>query len=711
MTTSHFAKSRQVQRQLLTLLASTTLLTAGCSNLAGTASSSDSSAQIVKVGGRIHGGNQPVSGATVTLWFAGQGPSFGSTATLAAQTTSANDGFGSFSFIRGADGGTSNGASGNTFSCPVTPPNSPLAMNGGPNVFVVARGGNTVNDGSANVNNDAVFIAPFGRCGGISGSTFVSMSEVVTAATVAAIHQYMNPGISPIESSIGSDGIYISDTALAHSFATVSSLVNLATGQSLGTTTLSGATNSTTGIANATVTVTPEQAKLNHVGNILSSCINNASSGSSACTSLYSDAVAPADLTTTDLPAGGTAPAATDVLQAAYYIFTNPTGNVQALYGLSPATGAPYQPQLTTQPSDWTVAIDYTSTSLCGDVATPTASYINRVSSLAIDLNGNVYFANAQGGGSLGAISATGSPLSCYTLPTGTFNIPTGPGARATLVDTSGNVWIGSARSNDIYRYTPGTGTVLTTVTDSPVLALTTDGHGDVFYSSTGGIYEIPNGATATALTPAIVPINTQAVGTALHLTVDTNNTIWATSEGSNITATTSTLNAGATSLGAPFVTTSFATPGATTGISATSRAGIPGTGVYVSSSNSLSFVLSAGTAGTPFSGGGLNAPYDIAVDGSQNVWATNTNNGGLSEFSKGGTPLSPNPAGFAKQFDNNQISGQISIIIDASGDVWSGQSQSTNTIQELIGAAVPTYQPYAQGLPPNDGTRFQTVP
>ena len=73
-------------RNLLALLASSVLFSAGCSNMSSTAPATNSLATAATLSGKVHGGNQPVIGATVTLWFAGQGLS-GSTAVKAATTT------------------------------------------------------------------------------------------------------------------------------------------------------------------------------------------------------------------------------------------------------------------------------------------------------------------------------------------------------------------------------------------------------------------------------------------------------------------------------------------------------------------------------------------------------------------------------------------------------------------------------------------------
>src|ERR1700682_3934034 len=60
---------------LLALAASTALSTVGCANMATTAAGTGSLNGAASLSGRIHGGNQPVSGAPVTLWYAGFGPS------------------------------------------------------------------------------------------------------------------------------------------------------------------------------------------------------------------------------------------------------------------------------------------------------------------------------------------------------------------------------------------------------------------------------------------------------------------------------------------------------------------------------------------------------------------------------------------------------------------------------------------------------------
>ena len=126
--------------------------------------------------GKIHGGNQPVIGAAVNLWFAGQGVP----ATKAAITTT--DSLGSFSFTKDAGG---NGTT-NIYTCP--------ASGGSPLVYVTSQGGNTQNNGvPGQTNTAAAFIALYGECSGLGASNFVYMSEVTTVATMVAVQQLFNP--------------------------------------------------------------------------------------------------------------------------------------------------------------------------------------------------------------------------------------------------------------------------------------------------------------------------------------------------------------------------------------------------------------------------------------------------------------------------------------------------------------------------------------
>ena len=72
MTGNYSARLTGSKRNLLVLLASSAVFSAGCANMTTTAPASNPLGSAATLSGRIHGGNQPVSGAAVTLWYAGQ---------------------------------------------------------------------------------------------------------------------------------------------------------------------------------------------------------------------------------------------------------------------------------------------------------------------------------------------------------------------------------------------------------------------------------------------------------------------------------------------------------------------------------------------------------------------------------------------------------------------------------------------------------------
>ena len=97
-----------------------------------------------------------------------------------------------------------------------------------------------------------------------------------------------------------------------------------------------------------------------------------------------------------------------------------------------------------------------------------------------------------------------------------------------------------------------------------------------------------------------------------------------------------------------------------------------------------------AGTSlsGNGFSGGGLNAPYLLAIDGTGKVWITNSN-AGLSLFSNAGVALSPSTGFTGVTSSGTGYSQPSGIAIDASGNVWVANAAS-NTLTEVLGAAAP---------------------
>ena len=709
MNGKHFAQRLGTKRNFLAALAASAVLTSGCSNMMTTSSTLSPQSSGGQLSGTVHGGSQPVAFSTVTLYYAGQSgmgsgdPSGGASGApiVAAVTASADDGNGSFSFQKSATNGQV--TSGNTFSCPAS---------GDPLVYVVARGGNPLNNHDSSVNNSAsAFLAVFGLCSQINASSFVSMTEVTTVASMVALQQYFNP----ITESFGADGIAVGNAALNNTLATISNLANVATGTANTSKVVTG--------AGVSVTVTPQASKVNALANIIASCVNNASASATPCTTLFSNATPP-DTAVTSRPYRSTAfSQATDVLQALYYMLTNPTNgspaNLQNLYNLIPAVGSAFQPTLTAAPTDWTVAISYSSTGTCGSSG---GNFINQPEEINIDLAGNIWIANGQNTtGNLSAISSSGVPVACTSA---------GGGARGgAVVDTSGNVWYASQSSNMLVRYSPGSSSSVQFATTSAPLAVFADGGnggGDtvsnIYFTTASGtsLYMIPHGATASAATTP-VQISSVVGPNPIRIMAMKDLSIWVSS-GSNFVSRVVAGASGDPNYLNGYSTTQFPIDTDAYGLA------LNDTGTFVSSNNAnseVSLLTGSGTSysmltGWPTSAGlsGISQPTGIALDGRSSVWTVNTaaNSGtglaSLSEVSVKGVALFPNgTVSGGLQLDPTYLSVGRSVVIDQSGNVWianEGPAGSpANFITEIVGAAVPVYQPFSWGLA---NGRFRTM-
>jgi DNA-binding beta-propeller fold protein YncE len=108
---------------------------------------------------------------------------------------------------------------------------------------------------------------------------------------------------------------------------------------------------------------------------------------------------------------------------------------------------------------------------------------------------------------------------------------------------------------------------------------------------------------------------------------------------------------------------------------------------------NSVTELSGAGTALSPdegFIGGGLSSPYAIAIDQRGNVWAPNFKSNSVSELSPSGAALSP-----ATGFTGGGLSEPTSIAIDADNNVWVPNSgpisgPDANTVTELSASGAP---------------------
>ena len=248
--------------------------------------------------GSVHGGQQPVVGASIQLYTVGT-TADGSPATPLLTQTVTSDSSGSFTIT-------------GLYSC-----------TNATQVYIVATGGNP---GLSTTNPNIALMAALGPCSSLTPSTFININELTTAAAVSALAPFMSSA-----TAIGSASY--DNTYLASAFTVANEFVDTSTGLSPGP-----------NLPNFTTIPT---AELNTLADILSACINSTggtAGDTSLCGQLFS-------LTTVSPN-----PAPTNTIQAMLNIANNPTQNVAALYALTPPT-PPFQPTLTSAPSSWQVQL------------------------------------------------------------------------------------------------------------------------------------------------------------------------------------------------------------------------------------------------------------------------------------------------------------------------------------------------------------------
>jgi hypothetical protein len=356
----------------LFLLAATLLC--GCTLPHSATTAAPQAASTVR--GVVHGGQQPVSGATVQLYTVGTSADGSAATAMLTTTVTTSDGTG----IGGnAGNGFNTYAPGyfnitGDYSCN-TAPATPTSL-----VYLLISGGNP--GLTSGTNNTAItLITALGQCQTLAG-TFISVNEVTTVAAAAALAPYIT---SP--TAIGSG---TSDAAaLAAAFTLAAEYVNTSTGASPGSGVPGGFS-------------VPTQ-QINTLADILSGCVNTAGGATSGdgsnCGSLFLD-------TTSGSPPS-------NVLNAALNIVNNPSSNLTALLGLASAV-APFSPALSVPPPNWSVALTTTSPALT--VAATSLSF----TSTALDFSSSSQSVTLTNTGSssitLSSIALTGANSGDYSI-------------------------------------------------------------------------------------------------------------------------------------------------------------------------------------------------------------------------------------------------------------------------------------------------------
>ncbi|HKF47814.1 MAG TPA: hypothetical protein VKB38_10690 [Terracidiphilus sp.] len=482
----------------IVLGASGMLMVSGCGvkngmNLGGPPIESEG----VTISGTVHGGQQPVSGATVFI-LANSPSGYGTAPTTLLTTTT--DAGGSFSFpIAG--------------TCSTVGP-APHAAQPNDQLIIMSVGGNPGNSGGT-VNPNLVLISAIGSCSSLSGASFFQVNEVTTVASAYALAGFLTysgavdtpPSSSVTAGTIPFFGIPTSGgscTSAAHwtstgantcnyvglsnAARTVQTLVNVGTG--LPPANSKVASYTAAGITAGNDSYVPS-SRINTLANILSSCVNStggaaSDGGTTNCGTLFI-ATTPTTIATPVAP--------TDTLQAILNVAQSPflaTAANTSFFGLA-SKNAPFNTPagLTSKPNDWALAVGYTSggaTNInAGDAGTiiPSgATQATILEGLAIDQQGNVWAtstadqtgsANGGNGGIVG-LTNQGTPISPNATAAnfGAFQTNSFFPFSDPAVDESGNIYFGNAADNSIAAISPSGGSVLSNVVVDPAI----DGNG-----------------------------------------------------------------------------------------------------------------------------------------------------------------------------------------------------------------------------------------
>ena len=436
--------------------------------------------------GMVHGGQQPITGATIQLYSVGTtGYGTGATALLTSAVTT--DASGSFSIT-------------NKYTCPTA---STL-------VYITATGGNP--GGGTNANSK--LMAALGACGNLTSGTYIFMDEVTTAAAAFALTPYFSSSISGTSTDgFGSPNTTQALAGITNAFATAATLANTTTGNANTTITTNG--------AGGTLTITPESAKLYTIADVLAACVNSTggtSGDGTGCGTLFADS-------------GPTGVTPVNTLQAAVLLNRNPTSsnangstnNLTALFGLVTPT-APYTAQ-TSQPTDWTVGIVYAGT----------AATMAQPQNVAIDSLGNVWVVNngSSAGGSLNEITPGGSMTVFNNLVSGTVTGNT-LNPRNLAIDTNNNIWVPTSSSGgNVFEYT-NSGTLNTLAIGKSPYGVAVDANNNVWFSqeSSTAVTSLTEfiGGTLAATSQVGYPVIGASTSLPSFIAFDTNNNLWITS-------------------------------------------------------------------------------------------------------------------------------------------------------------------------------------
>jgi streptogramin lyase len=598
--------------------------------------------------GSIHGGQQPITGATIQLYAVGTTGLKSASTPLLTTTVTTSDG--SSASNSNANSGNVNNtlAAGNftitgDYSCP-TPTTT--------QVYLVATGGNS----GAGTNTAIAEMAPLGSCANLlanGATTFVQINELTTVAAAYTLAPFMSD-----YTHVGSASSGYTLLGLNNAVANFNNLVNLSSG--------------TVGGANLPNGATLPTSELDTLANIIAACINSSSQGnaSTTCTTLFG-------------ATGGS-----NTISAALAFATNPGSSaLTALYSL-PNGQAPFAPSLSAAPNDWTLAIKYNGSST---FKTPTG--------IAIDAAGNAWITSASGygngSGEVQELTAAGLLFSNYT----NFGLVQPKGI---AIDTSGNVWIADAAQNVVVEYSGTTPTTYSAGGLNGPVSIALDSAGNAWIANLTGNSVTELSSTGSALQSGLTGSGSISIPDGIALD-SAGNVYVANNGGGNVVKLN---HAGAVATGSPL--TDVALQG-TTSVAIDANADVWATGSTTGTAvaGAVSLFLGVTPASySPLANGGLSLPVASATSGTT-LWVANGQSAGsISEISSSvSTPLSPAGGfygclGSGTTCSTSTLSSPGGIAVDPSGDVWVTGS-GDNTVSEFFGLATPVQTPIAANVGP----------
>ena len=487
------------------------LLLAGCganSVAPVTQTATQTATALVNVSGTVHGGQQPVSSAVIQMYA----------------TSTAGDGAPALPLLTrvvktGSVGGFSFGSA--DYTCPSA--SAP--------VYLTATGGNPGLSGS--VNNTAIaLMVSLGPCGGVASLSSVSVNEVTTVGSLAAVF--------PFATGYAAIGSQSSDASLFSSaLANIPVFTNGATGAAPGPGLLAGQYASSN--------------EIDALANSVASCINSTggvANDGSACGSLFAMST----------PAGGSAP--TDVVGALLNILKNPTQSVAGIFNLAQAS-PPFQPAVASAPAKWVLPIVSTANPTI-TLAVNGASSVNlgTPAQYTVTVSGTTNQAvswqvNGVTGGN--SIYGTISPSGLYTPPAG---VPAANGVTITASSMASTTAAGS-QAMTLFNPVPVV-TVASGASTSYGQTFLVDVQGTGFVN---GAALLVNGASAATTAVSVTDLQTTVVNTTggnLQITVAVANPAPGATQSTSSSVTLTLPAASATSAARLLDQTSFGPTAAT---------------------------------------------------------------------------------------------------------------------------------------------------